>query len=105
MNAFIRQTRIMEHLPEEKNHRQPAPCQGARRLLTIAILVSVLVVLVAAADGLLRAPHQDEAARVWMNALALSAPALWVAGSPMRHPETVHPGVDLRYSPGVGTAP
>ncbi len=89
----------------EKNNRHPAPCQGARRLLTIAILASALVVLVTAADWLLRAPHQDEAARAWMNELTLSAPALWAAGSPIRHPETVHPGVDLRFSPGLGTAP
>ena len=95
----------MEHLPEEKNHRPPAPCQGAQRLLTIAILASALVVLVTAADGLLRVPHQDDAARAWMNELTLSAPALWAAGSPIRHPETVHLGVDLRFSPGLGTAP
>ena len=91
--------------PAKKDNRHPAPCQGARRLLTVAIFASALVVLVAAADWLLRAPHQDEAARAWMNELTLSAPALWVAGSTMRHPETVHPGVDLRFAPGLGTVP
>ena len=91
--------------PEEKNHRQPAPCRGARRLLTIAVSSSVLMVLVIAADLLLRVPHQDEPAWVWMNALTLSAPALYSAGSPMRHPELLHPGIDLRFSPGLETAP
>ncbi len=100
-----RQTRIMELQPEEKNHRQPAPCQGARHLLFVAILTSVLLVLATFTDWMLRVPHQNDAARVWMKELALTAPALWNAGSPMRHPETTHPGVDLRYSPGLGTAP
>lgn len=91
--------------PEEKNHRQPAPCQGARRLLMVAIIASALVVLATAADLWLRVPHQDDAARAWMKELTLFAPALWAAGGPMRHPEAVHPGVDLRFSPGLETAP
>ena len=46
----------MQTPPEEKNHRQPAPCRGARRLLIVAISASVLLVLATAADLLLRAP-------------------------------------------------
>lgn len=95
----------MEHRPEEKNHRLPAPCQGARRLLTVAVLASALVALVIIGDRALRGSHQDDDARAWMTALSLSAPALYAAGDPMRHPETVHPAVDLRFSPGLGTAP
>ena len=95
----------MQTPPEEKNHPQPAPCQNARRLLTAAVIACALVVLAAATDLWLRVPHQDNAARAWMRELSLSSPALWSAGGPMRHPETVHPAVDLRFSPGLGTAP
>ncbi|WP_372679197.1 hypothetical protein, partial [Desulfosarcina sp.] len=90
--------------PEEKNHRQPTPCQGARRLLMIAAAASLLLLLAVAADQLLRGPHTNDGAGAWMKAMTLSAPALWTAGSPMRHPETVHPGVDLRHAAGLVTA-
>jgi hypothetical protein len=95
----------MEHLPEAKTRRPTAPCRGARRLLTVAILAATLVILAAGADWLLRVPRQDRSAGTWMKALSLSAPALHAAGSPLRHPETVHPAVDLRFSPGLETAP
>jgi hypothetical protein len=95
----------MKHRPEIKIHPLPAPCQGARRLLTVAVIAGMLAVLATAADWLLRVPHQDDAARVWMNALTLSAAALHPAGTPIRHPETMHPAVDLRFSPGLETAP
>ena len=89
----------------EKKVRCPVPCRGARRLLIIAISTSVLLVLATAADQWLRVAHEDDSAGAWMKAMTLSAPALWTAGSPMRHPETVHPGVDLRLSAGLVTAP
>lgn len=95
----------MQSSLDEKTHWQPAPCRAARRLLVIVIIASVVVVLAAAADLLLRAPLRDDPASAWMRALTLSAPTLWPAGSPMRHPETVHPGVDLRFSPALVTAP
>ncbi len=96
----------MQITPEEKNHPQPAPCRGARRLLMVAVSASMLLVLATAADLLLRvAPQDDGGASAWMKAMTLSAPALWTAGSPQRHPETVHPGVDLRFSAGLVTAP
>jgi hypothetical protein len=95
----------MQTPPEEKNHQQPAPCRAARRLLIITISASMLLVLVTATDLLLRVAHQDDSAGAWMKAMTLSAPALWTAGSPERHPETVHPGVDLRFSAGLETAP
>ena len=91
--------------PEEKNHRQPAPCSGARHLLMVAAGASMLLVLATAADLSLRADHREDGASAWMKAMTLSAPALWIAGSPMRHPETVHPGVDLRFSAGLVAAP
>ena len=91
--------------PEEKNHRQPAPCHGARRLLMVAATASMLLVVATAADLLLRVAQEDDNASAWMKAMTLSAPALWTAGNPMRHPETVHPGVDLRFSAGLVAAP
>ena len=48
--------------PEEKNHRQPAPCHGARRLLMVAATASMLLVVATAADLLLRVVHEDNSA-------------------------------------------
>jgi hypothetical protein len=95
----------MKHLPDEKVNRLPVPCRGARRLLTVAVLAIALAVLIIAGDRTLLGSRQDDDAGAWMTALTLSAPALYAAGSPMRHPETVHPAVDLRFSPGLETAP
>lgn len=90
------------HLPPaEKNYRYPAPCRGARRLLMIATTASILLVLATAADLLWRVARQNDGAGAWMKTMNLSSPALWTAGSPLRHPETVHPGVDLRFSAGL----
>ncbi len=91
--------------PEEKNHRQPAPCLGARRLLMVAASTSMLLVFATAADQVLQVTHEGGSAGAWMKAMNLSAPALWAAGSPMRHPETVHPGVDLRLCTGLADTP
>lgn len=88
------------------DHRtDPAPCRGARRLLAVVMGASLLMALGVTADLLLRAPHQGEDAKVWMRALALSTPALWPAGSPGRHPETIHPAVDLRFAAGLENVP
>ena len=95
----------MHHALAEKNYRYPAPCRGARRLLIIAATASMLLGFATAADLLRRPVHQNNSASAWMRTMNLSAPALWTAGSPMRHPETVHPGVDLRFSAGLVTAP
>jgi hypothetical protein len=95
----------MEHLPETKTRRSPAPCRGARRLLTVTILATTLAILAAGTDWLLRVPRQDRSAGLWMKVFSLSAPALHAAGSPLRHPETVHPAVDLRFSPGLEAVP
>ena len=95
----------MNHEPAKNNHWHPAPCRGAQRLLIIAISATLLVGFAMAADLLLRAAHQDNSAGAWMNALTLSAPALWTAGAPMRHPETVNAGIDLRFCAGVEISP
>jgi hypothetical protein len=89
----------------QKKYRGPAPCRTARRLLVIAVSASVLLFLGTAADRLLRVDHQNDNAIIWMRTMNLSAPALWPAGSPMRHPETLHPGVDLRFSAGLVAIP
>ena len=89
----------------ERNNRYPAPCRGARRLLIIAISASLLLVLTIIADQSLRADHQHDGASAWMKTMDLSTPALWAAGSPMRHPETLHPGVDLRFAAGLAATP
>lgn len=65
----------------------------------------LLLSAVIAADLRLRVPGQADPAVVWMRGLALSAPALWTAGSPSRHPETIHPGVDLRFAAGLERSP
>jgi hypothetical protein len=77
----------------------------AARLAAVLIGGSLLALAVIAADLRLRTPGQDAAACRWMERLNLSAPALWPAGSAMRHPESVHPGVDLRFGPGLGDIP
>ena len=90
---------------DEKRDWWPAPCRGARRLLAITITVSGLILLTTAADLLWEGYHRHETDIKWMKPFALSAPALWPAGSPMRHPETVHPAVDLRFTPGMEATP
>ena len=91
----------MKHTLAVRDLETPAPCRGAKRLLTIAIITCLLAVLGTAADLALRARTQDDASAAWMKAMNLTAPALWPAGTPMRHPETAHPGVDLRFSVGL----
>lgn len=85
--------------------RWPAPCRGARRLLIFALAVVVLVLVPMAVDLTRRRHEPNHPAGVWIRALALSAPALGTAGSPLRHPEMVHPGVDPRFTVGMEVAP
>lgn len=100
-----RHSRNMGPSHVENDHRQPAACRNARRLLCLIVLTGALSVLMVAADLLLDLSNRDDAAAAWMQTLTLTTPALWQAGSPARHPETVHPGVDLRFSPGLESAP
>lgn len=89
----------------EKSACRPAPCAGARRILIIAASASLLLAAATATGLLLRAGDPDAPAGAWMRGLSLSAPALWPAGDPLRHPATVHPGVDLRFCAGLEAAP
>ena len=82
-----------------------ARLQGARRLLTLALVLSTVVVAAVAADLWLRAADRNRPDQAWMQILTLSAPALWPAGTARRHPETMHPGVDLRFTPGLVRGP
>jgi len=92
-------------VPAPKTRTDPAPCRGARRLLVGAFLAVVLMVLAVTADMLVRVSPQDSSAPAWITAFSPSAPALWPAGTPMRHPETVHPGVNLRFAAGLEIVP
>ncbi|MGD8701738.1 MAG: hypothetical protein PVH26_04825 [Desulfosarcina sp.] len=90
---------------DEKNHLWPAPCRRPRRLLGIVCVASMLILLATMADLIWRTSQRNQAADRWMQALDLSAPAVWTAGSPMRHPELLHPGVDLRFAHGLIITP
>ena len=87
------------------NRTDPAACRGARRLLVVVLGASLLVAMSLIADLQLRAAHQGEEAKIWMCTLSLSTPALWPAGSPGRHPETIHPAVDLHFAAGLESVP
>ena len=89
----------------EKKVGQPAPCKNARNLLVGLVAVTGLFVLTVGVHLLQRTHYEQQTAGKWMRTLSLSAPALWPAGSPMRHPETVHPGVDLRFVIGMEITP
>ena len=83
----------------------PAPLHKARWLLGTAIIASSLIAIAMAIHLVGHGSGQHAVAGRWMKTLTLSAPALRPAGSPMRHPETVHPAVDLRFVPGMETGP
>ena len=83
--------------------KAPAPCKGAGLLVAIAVAVTSLIVFSLVADLLIQKNQGPAAACRWMKSLALSSPALWSAGTPLRHPETMHPAIDLRHSAGVET--
>lgn len=73
--------------------------------MAIAIGASVLIAFGLAADLLLRCSQQENDAGFWIQTLSLSNPALPPAGTPGRHPEMVHPAVDLRFAAGLEHMP
>ncbi|MBR9981093.1 MAG: hypothetical protein KFF50_08710 [Desulfatitalea sp.] len=86
--------------------RDPAPCRGARWILIVVITVSFLAPLTVTAVRLMpRSACLEKAVIPWVKGLALSGAALWTAGTPDRHPETVHPAVDLRGCAGLEATP
>jgi len=91
--------------PAPNSRSDPAPCRVARRLLAVATGAGLLIILAIGADLLLRDRQPSSDAWIWMQALSLTAPALRPAGSPGRHPETVHPAVDPRFTAGLENVP
>ena len=73
--------------------------------MAIAIGTSVLIALGLVADLRLRDSHLENDAGFWMQTLSLSNPALQGAGTPGRHPEMVHPAVDLGFAAGLEQIP
>jgi len=95
----------MPSVYRKKSGDLPAPCRNARNLLMGLAVVTSLLLLAMGAD-LLRQPLPGQAAaEQWMHTFSLSGPALWTAGSPTRHPETIHPGIDLRLTVGMESLP
>lgn len=68
----------------------------------LAVLAPVLIVM---ADAVLRARQADHQAVLWLEALDLSAVALYPSGTPQRHPETLWPGMEIRFSPWLSVPP
>ena len=95
----------MTPVNKEQTDWQPAPLKKARCLLGIAVVASSLIVIAMTTHLVWPGFRHHAHAGHWMKILTLSAPALWPAGSPMRHPETMHPSIDLRFSPGVEHVP
>ncbi|VTR69662.1 hypothetical protein DESC_770037 [Desulfosarcina cetonica] len=84
----------------------PAPCGPARRWLVFCAAISLLFLLMTGMLLVSRRAHPPQAPTItWMQAFTRSRPALWPAGSPDRHPETLHPGIDLRIAPGLEGTP
>ena len=82
---------------------------GRDRAAPIVFCLTVVLPLVLAAlillDGVIRLPGADESAIVWFERLDVMVPALWPSGTPQRHPETLRPFMDLRYSPYLSGFP
>lgn len=89
----------------QSNLQHPAPCRGARRLVLIAVGATLLAFSCVTADLLLGARHANKMTLLWTQRLTLSSPALWSAGDPRRHPEMMHPGVDIRFCAGLEGTP
>lgn len=76
----------------------------ARRMVIATVLFPMVLMLLIAADGLVRSVRQDRTAIAWMHRLELSAPALWPSGTAQRYPAALSPAVDLRMTPLDGFA-
>ena len=79
----------------------PAPCHGARMLLGLMVGVCFFCLLLVGMDQLVTGPRPEMRAGKWIARFHLSGPALWPAGTVRRHPETRHPGIDLRCCAGL----
>jgi hypothetical protein len=71
----------------------------------MALSISLMAAIVLGTSLLMHTPDQAADTARWMRVLSLSAPALMPSGSPGRHPETVHPAIDLRHAAGLVEGP
>lgn len=71
----------------------------ARWVVAVAFVFPLAIAALITVDLLVRADHQDLIACQWMEALDLSSPAFWPAGTVQRNPQALPPGVGLRMSP------
>jgi hypothetical protein len=78
---------------------RPPSSRWARWCVILALGLPLLIATAIVTDNRRRARQADQAAALWFERLDLSLPALWPAGTPQRHPETLWPGVDLRLMP------
>ena len=71
----------------------------ARWIVAAALVFPLAVAAAIAVDLSARSNHQDRSACRWMEALDLSLPAFWPAGTFQRFPQALPPAVGLRMSP------
>jgi hypothetical protein len=82
-----------------------ALCRGAGRLLLFSLITVLLLSAAIASDLLFRKSPQTQETEERMVLFSPFASALWTSGSQMRHPETTHPAVALRFAPGLECPP
>lgn len=79
----------------------PAPCRVARWIIGLSLGIALLGLGLVGMDQLTADPRPESQTGLWMTRFQLATPALWPAGTPQRHPATVHPGVNLQYCAGM----
>lgn len=95
----------MSFPPSKNSDNPPVSCQVARNLIGIILLTTALAVFLMMGDLFIHAfPGPAPAAR-WMRVLNLTSPALWPAGTSLRHPEAMHPAITLHHVPGWEALP
>jgi|GEM_PF-6613022 len=82
-------------MPDGANHDV---LPGAGKPVMVLLIISLLLAGAMAADIHFRSQNQDRSAWQWMRALELTAPTLFFAGHPQRHPQNAHDAVDSRMS-------
>jgi hypothetical protein len=93
----------MHHLNATEHAFFDSPGRPAGRLIALSLALSLLLPVLLGADMFFRARRQHEPAAQWINQLDLSGPALWPAGTALRHPDLMIRAVDER--PGPSLAP
>ncbi|MCK8603595.1 hypothetical protein [Desulfoferrobacter suflitae] len=82
---------------------QPDKLTAASRIVRAIVILFVL-----AAAGILLASFAgspQQRIRLFARSLNLTSPAFIAAGHALRHPEFLHPAVDLCFSPLLGNPP